>query len=204
MKIYVLLFFFLFSCATIDLHKDYEPLFSDGDIRAIIEISAGTLDKWEYDLSLKKMRWDKKNGKPRVINYLPYPANYGMIPRTILPKELGGDADPLDVIVLGHSMPRGSVVKAKLIGVIKLTDKGEQDDKLIAVAKNSPLYKINNIKELDAKSYGVSNILQTWFTNYKGRGKMIFKGFGDEKEALRILNSAVKSFKKSAVNINTN
>ena len=46
--------------------------------------------------------------KPREVKYLGYPGNYGMIPRTLLPKELGGDGDPLDVIVLGPAVERGS------------------------------------------------------------------------------------------------
>jgi len=47
------------------------------------------------------MKWAFEDGKPRVIKYLAYPGNYGMIPRTLLPKELGGDGDPLDIIMLG-------------------------------------------------------------------------------------------------------
>jgi len=60
-----------------------------------------------------------------------------MIPQTLLSKENGGDGDPLDVIILGPSISRGSVVKAHLIGVLKLLDGGEQDDKLIAIIDNS-------------------------------------------------------------------
>ena len=43
-----------------------------------------------------------------------------------MPKEDGGDGDPLDVIVLGPTIPRGTVV-AKLIGILRLLDNGEQD-----------------------------------------------------------------------------
>lgn len=195
MRIFALLLIFITSCTTVDLYNDYPALYSDGNINAVIEIPAGTLEKWEYNKSDKKMVWDRKDGKPRVINYLSYPGNYGMIPKTILPKELGGDGDPLDVIVLGQSIPRGNVVKAKLIGVMKLLDKGEQDDKLIAIAENSPLYHLNNLNELDDQYVGISEILKIWFENYKGKGKMIFQGFGDEKEAEKILNSAIKAFK---------
>lgn len=195
MRFFTLLLAFITSCSTIDLYNDYPALYSDGYINAVIEIPAGTLQKWEYNKSGKKMVWDRKDGKPRVINYLSYPGNYGMIPKTILPKEIGGDGDPLDVIVLGESVPRGIVVKAKLIGVIKLLDRGEQDDKLIAVAENSPLFHINSLNELDNQYAGISEILKIWFENYKGKGKIIFQGFGNKKQAQKILKSAINSFK---------
>ena len=59
--------------------------------------------------------WVWINNKPRIINYLGYPANYGMIPKTLLKKENGGDGDPLDVIVLGPPESKGSIVKCKII-----------------------------------------------------------------------------------------
>jgi inorganic pyrophosphatase len=117
-----------------------------------------------------------------------------MIPRTILPKELGGDGDPLDVIVLGPAVPRGSVVRAKLIGVLKLLDGGEQDDKLIAVLENTPMYEINSIQEMNSKFIGVSKIIETWFVNYKGPGELSSKGFAERNEAQKILEYAIKSY----------
>jgi inorganic pyrophosphatase len=56
-----------------------------------------------------------------------------VIPGTFLPTDLGGDCDPLDVIVLGDANSRGEVICARLIGVLRMTDDGEQDDKLISV-----------------------------------------------------------------------
>lgn len=173
---------------------DFSPKYNDGDINAVIEIPAGTLQKWEVNKNNGQLEWDKIDGVPRVINYLSYPGNYGMIPKTLLSKEQGGDGDPLDVIVLGESVKRGVVVKSKLIGVMYLIDKGEQDDKLIAVAENSPLYKVSDITELNKSYNGVSEILKLWFTNYKGVGKMEFKGFGNKQDAEKILQSAVQQY----------
>ena len=124
--------------------NDFIPLNNDGTINVIVEIPTGTIGKWEVDKSDGNLKWEFKKGKPRIVKFLGYPGNYGMIPRTMLPKELGGDGDPLDVIVLGPSVPRGSVVSAKLIGVLKLLDGGEQDDKLLAVLENSPLFGVKN------------------------------------------------------------
>jgi inorganic pyrophosphatase len=141
----------------------------DGSVRAIVEIPSGTSAKWEVSKDdPKAVYWELKNNKPRVINYLAYPANYGSIPGTALPKELGGDGDPLDVIVLGQAVPRGEVVDTRVIGVLKMLDGGEQDDKLIAVlAKNSPFSHIKSMAQLDTEFAGVSQIINLWFANYK-------------------------------------
>ena len=82
---------------------DLEAFNEDGTVRAIVEIPTGTSAKWEVSKDdPKAVYWEYKNDKPRVVNYLGYPRNYGAIPGTALPKELGGDGDPLDVIMLGR------------------------------------------------------------------------------------------------------
>ena len=173
----------------------YEPIYSDGDINVVIEIPTGTVDKWEVNKETGNMNWEFRNGEPRKVKYLGYPGNYGMIPKTILPKKLGGDGDPLDVIVLGPPVNRGSVVKAKLIGVLKLLDNGEQDDKLIAVMTKTPFYNANSLNELDQQFNGVTRILETFFSNYKGPGQMKSLGLADEKEAKKVLNYAIEEYK---------
>ncbi|MDJ0554325.1 MAG: inorganic diphosphatase [Microcoleaceae cyanobacterium MO_207.B10] len=65
------------------------------------------------------------------------------------------------MVVLGPAVPRGSVVPVKLIGVLKLLDGGEQDDKLIAVLKDTPLSEVDSIADLDSKFPGVTNIITT-------------------------------------------
>jgi len=178
-----------------NLLTGYQPKSPDGDINVVVEIPTGTVEKWEVTKPEGSLKWEFKKGKPRIVKYLGYPGNYGMIPRTLLPKELGGDGDPLDVIVLGPAVPRGSVVEAKLIGVLKLLDGGEQDDKLIAVLANTALYEAGNLKELKEKFGGVTTIVETWFINYKGPGELVSKGYGEVEEARKILDAAIKSFK---------
>jgi inorganic pyrophosphatase len=174
--------------------KDIKPINSDGSINVVIEIPTGTTAKWEVDKEDGLLKWEFKNGKPRIVKYLGYPGNYGMIPQTLLSKELGGDGDALDVLVLGTSVPRGSVVKAKLIGVLKFLDGGEQDDKLLAVLSGTPFFEINNIQELDQNFKGVSKIIEIWFANYKGPGKVESKGIDSVEEAKKILNGSIKAY----------
>jgi len=181
-----------------NLLKDWPSKDQSGNIHAVIEIPAGRTEKWEVDKEDGNLKWDFKKGKPRVLKYIGYPGNYGMVPQTLLSVEAGGDGDPLDIILLGPPINRGEVAKAKLIGVLKLEDGGEQDDKLIAVQFNSPLKKVDSIEELDERFPGITQILDLWFTHYKGKeGEMESKGFGDLKEAEKILNEASDHYQKS-------
>lgn len=169
----------------------------DGSINVLVEIPSGTNGKWEVNKETGNIDWEFKKGVPRVVQYLPYPANYGMIPQTLSPEEIGGDGDPLDVLLLGEAVPRGAYVKGKLIGVMYMKDHGETDDKLLAVAEGSPFENINTVSELKEQFPGTLEILQTWFVNYKGIGEdMKVRGFAGKKEADKVLNEAVKGYKK--------
>lgn len=177
-----------------------EPMNADGTVRAIVEIPTGTSAKWEVSKDdPKAVYWEYKDGQPRVVNYLGYPGNYGAIPGTALPKELGGDGDPLDVIVLGQAAPRGQIVDVRVIGVLKMLDGSEQDDKLLGVlAKDSPFAHIETMAQLDAEYPGVSQIIDLWFANYKGPdGGMKGQGFEEADVAQEVLQAAVANFAAS-------
>src|ERR1051325_7349548 len=98
-------------------------------VNAVIEIPKGSKTKYELD---------KKSGLIKVDRVLfssvHYPANYGFIPRTYC-----GDHDPLDILVLGQDpvVPL-SIMRAKPIGVMKMVDQGESDDKIVAVHADDP------------------------------------------------------------------
>jgi inorganic pyrophosphatase len=176
--------------------SNYSACNEDGTINTFIEIPAGTNEKWELSAETNMLELDVKDGRPRIVQYLGYPGNYGMIPHTLLPKELGGDGDPLDILVIGGPLSRGSIAPAKLIGVLKFLDGGEQDDKLIAVLPNTALETINNFKELDQSFPGIKDIIKTWFSNYKGPGIMKFKGEGSVEDATAILDAAVQNVRE--------
>ena len=170
---------------------------ADGSVNAIVEIPTGTSAKWEVSKDdPNAVYWEYKNGEPRVVHYLGYPGNYGAIPGTALPKELGGDGDPLDVIVLGQAVPRGEIVDVSVIGVLKMLDDGEQDDKLIAVlTQDSPFAHVESMAQLDNEFPGVSQIIDLWFANYKGPdGGMQGLGFEDAESARAVLEAAAENF----------
>ncbi len=169
------------------------PFDTSGALRAIIEVPAGTLAKWEVDKSAPNtIRWEERDNAPRVVAYLAYPANYGVVPGTLLPIDPGGDGDPLDVLVLGDSIARGEIVGVRLIGVLRMTDDGQQDDKLIAVPSHGSAFSgIQSMSELDQQFVGASSIIETWFRNYKGpAGQVETRGFEDPGTASAIVESA--------------
>jgi inorganic pyrophosphatase len=172
-----------------NFYTDVAPINADGTINTVIEIPAGDIAKFEVTEETGVMSWELKNGQPRIIKYLAYPCNYGMVPRT-----MSGDGDALDCLTLGKMQLRGAVLEAKVIGVIKLIDDGDVDDKLIAVVPGSPLWQVNNMAELEAKYAGVTDILQAWFENYKGPGLLQCLGFGDVDEAMAILYGAMAKY----------
>jgi inorganic pyrophosphatase len=134
----------------------YDPHNLDGTVNAVIEISAGTTAKYETIKKTGMIELEQKNGAPRYVQYLGYPVNYGLIPRTVLPKSKGGDGDPLDALVLGAAVPTGSIVKTRPLGVLTLVDGGEKDDKIILAAENSPFAVCRDIDDLNARFPGVT------------------------------------------------
>lgn len=180
----------------------YDPVNVDGTVNVVIEISAGTTAKYQVVNNTGLIELEQKNGAPRFVQYLGYPCNYGNIPRSVLLKSKGGDTDAVDALVLGPKAPTGSIVRGRAIGILSLMDTGEKDDKVIVVMENSPFAKCRNIAELDAKFPGVTTILQTWFTSYKGRdkdGKLMLAstGFKGRGEAIKLIGDAVLDYENA-------
>lgn len=179
---------------TLNYLENVAPFYDSKLVNMVIEIPAGTNQKWEVNKQTGRLEWEQVGDSLRIINYLPYPANYGMIPGTYLPKDLGGDNDPLDIFLLGPSLVRGTVHPVKLIGIIKMLDRGEQDDKLIAVDPQSWFGHINSIEELNESFPGVTTILVTWLESYKGKDVVKVQGLESAEEAHNVLNRAIKNY----------
>jgi inorganic pyrophosphatase len=178
-----------------NLYSGLDPLTWDQSVNVVVEIPAGTSAKWEVSRPDGLLKWEIKDGKPRIIKYLGYPVNYAAVPKTALPKEQGGDGDSIDLLLIGPPLPRGTVAAGKLIGLLRLVDGGEQDDKLVAVMPDVALSDVASIEEMDKKYPGVTTIIETWFTGYKGPGKVVSKGWGGPKEARERLDAAIKAYK---------
>jgi len=110
------------------------------EINAVIEIPRGDTNKYEYDKELHVFRLDRN-----LYSAVHYPGDYGFIPST-----LSGDGDPLDVLVLVDAPSfSGCVMTVRPIGALLMVDQGSEDEKLLAVGVNNPIYKnLNDYSEL--------------------------------------------------------
>lgn len=133
-------------------HQIEEPYLING----IIEISRGSRAKYEVDKPSGLLRLDRV-----LYGAMFYPTNYGFIPQS-----LGGDKDPLDILVISQvAIEPLAMVRAKVIGVMQMVDSGEADDKIIAVAVNDmAVNHWNNIEELPAHALLE---LRNFFEEYK-------------------------------------
>lgn len=185
---FILIFLSLAACTNDSKIKDYDslPLYSEnGNINAVIEIPAGTNHKIEYDKKDFKFKVEKRNGKERIVEYLPYLGNYGFLPSTYMDPKIGGDGDALDVIVISESYSTASLVEIIPIGVLFLEDGGEIDNKIIAIPakENEKIINVKSLDELKDKYPKSDEIIKIWFLNYKGKGIMKFIKWGDRNEA---------------------
>ncbi len=115
-----------------NLWHDLEPGPSLPDIiNVIVEIPKGSRNKYEYHKETGSFKLDR-------VLYSPvhYPGEYGFVPRTYYE-----DGDPLDVLVMTN-LPTftGCVVEARPIGMFRMRDKGDPDDKLLAVLHYDPFF----------------------------------------------------------------
>lgn len=129
------------------------------DFNVIIENPKGAVPvKYEMDKDTGMIFVDRF-----VHTAMFYPANYGFIPHT-----LGGDGDPIDVMVLGElPVIPGAVLRSRPVGVLLMEDDGGQDEKIIAVpvSKMHPYYDdVNNIG--DVKEI-LREQIEHFFTHYK-------------------------------------
>lgn len=181
----------------INFLHEYQTINLDGHFNAVIEITAGTNEKWEVSKNGSILELELRNGVPRVIDYLSYPFNYGFIPKTRLSKQIGGDGDAIDVIILSQQkLKKGLVVPVKIIGMLLMKDKGKIDNKIISVLINSKFEKLNSIKQLETQYPGILEIIDIWFANYKGT-KIVTSGFANKKKALEFLNDGQKFYEKN-------
>ena len=176
--------------------KDHEVFNKDKTFNAIVEVSAGMREKWEVSKLNGSLVREFYMGVPRTIDLSPYPVNYGMIPRTVLPISRGGDGDPLDVIILGEPLAQGEFVKLKAIGILKMNDNGDKDDKIIAVKEDGKFYKFNNIDHLNSEYPQLLNNIKYWFEMYKGKNVVKFKNYGSSKEANDLINTSSNFYKR--------
>lgn len=157
---------------------------------AVTEIPAGGIIKYETDAKTGFIVADRFQSMP-----VAYPANYGS-----LTQSLGGDNDPLDVIFYTRApLQPGTLIKLRAIGVLKMIDGGEVDDKIVAVptSKIDPTW--DGVKSMSDLPKIEQERLEAFFRVYKqlpdGRKKVELKGFESADVAKNEIKQAFDAYK---------
>lgn len=156
-------------------------------VNAIIEIPEGSRSKYEIDKETGLLKLDRV-----IYSSFHYPVNYGFIPRT-----LGQDMDPLDILVLCSQTIRSlCLVETKVIGNMQMIDSGERDDKIIAVALNDP--SVRHYDNIDELPQHFLLELRNFFEQYKvlENKKVEIDTFQDKETALPIVTEAIEFYKE--------
>lgn len=155
------------------------------EINAIVEIPKGRRSKFEVD---------KKTGLMKLDRYLyssaHYPGDYGFIPQT-----LAEDGDPLDVIVMVNepTFP-GCLIEARPLGLFRMTDKGDNDFKVLAVPSYDPIFA--EYKNLWRVPPHFLREVEHFFATYKQLedAEVVTMGWEQADAAHREIESCIKRY----------
>jgi len=157
------------------------------NINGIIEIPKGSRAKYEIDKPSGLIKLDRV-----IYASMYYPLNYGFIPQT-----LGEDHDPLDIVVLTQvSVVPLCLIPSKVIGVMRMVDRGEADDKIIAVAEQDA--SVSHIKDVSELPEYFKVELKHFFENYKAleNKKVVVDEFLPKEKAAQIILHCMDLYKK--------
>lgn len=172
-----------------------------------VEIVPTDTIKYEIDKESGLMKIDRPQLYSNIL-----PALYGFFPRTYCAelvadfcmeksglKDIVGDGDPLDVCVLtSKDIPRnGVLVNAIPLGGFRMIDKGEADDKIIAVLKGDDVYK--DWRDINDVPVALLNRLKHYFLTYKNlpddtKQNVSIEATYGAVEAKEIIQKSVKDY----------
>lgn len=154
-------------------------------VTGVIEIPKHSRAKYELEKDSGMLMLDRV-----LYSAVYYPSNYGFIPKTYC-----DDGDPLDILVLSQiEIVPMCLVDAKVIGVMRMLDHGEADDKIIAVAKNDmSVNHINDISDLPRHSL---RELRAFFEDYKKLEdkEVVIEDFLGKEDAIKIIEQSFKDY----------
>ena len=155
------------------------------EITAVIEIPFGTRNKYELDKHTGLIRLDRV-----LFSSMHYPGDYGFIPRT-----LHLDGDPMDIVVLvkEQTFP-GCLIDTRPLGVLRMLDRGEPDDKILAVPLNDPYY--HEFFDIADIPQHLLKEIEHFFERYKDlEGKRVqILGWEKSDVAMRIIRESIDRY----------
>ena len=156
-------------------------------INGIIEIPKGSRAKYELDKESGLLKLDRV-----LYSSVYYPANYGFIPQTYC-----DDKDPLDILIISQvDVVPMCIVEAKVIGVMRMIDGGEADDKIIAVAAGDP--SVNHFNDISELPQHFISEIRNFFEDYKKleNKTVVVEEFQDRILAMEIVEKAISDYKE--------
>lgn len=154
-------------------------------INVIIEIPKGSKNKYEIDKETGLIKLDRA-----MKTSQDYPFDYGFVPRTYWE-----DGDALDVVVLTtYPLSPGILVEARPVGIMKMIDGGDSDDKIISVPKDDPRW--DNVKDIKDVNQHTLKEIRHFFETYKviENKKVEISGFGGRDKAEQAIKKAIKLY----------
>jgi len=133
-----------------------------GILNVIVEIVAGSKNKYEFDKDLNALVLNRVLSSSVV-----YPYEYGFVPNT-----LADDGDPLDgLVMMDEPTFPGCIIPARPIGMLLMIDGGDRDEKILCVPEKDPRYA--NVKSLeDVPAHRLEEIAE-FFRTYKNLEKKV-------------------------------
>ena len=157
------------------------------EVNVLIEISKGSATKYEIDKEHGLMMLDRF-----LHSAVHYPGDYGFIPQT-----LGGDGDALDILVYTHGtiLPQ-TIANFRPIGVMRMIDQGERDDKIIGVYVKEP--ECNEIKDIKDLPQHAIKVCREFFETYKHLENKQTKviSFLTKRVAYKLIREGIKAYEK--------
>jgi inorganic pyrophosphatase len=158
-----------------------------GLINVLIEIAAGSKNKYEFDKDLNAFALDRV-----LYASVQYPWDYGFIPNT-----LADDGDPLDgMVIMDEPTFPGCVIAARPIGMLEMIDGGDRDEKILCVPDKDPRY--SQVKSLkDIPQHRLDEIAE-FFRTYKNLEKKETKilGWQDVDQVMPLVEKCIKAASK--------
>jgi len=178
-------------------------------VNAYIEIVPTDVVKYELDKASGHLRVDR----PQRFSSM-CPTLYGFIPQTFCGQEVAalcaqrtgrkgiqGDKDPMDICVLSEkTFAQGNFfLHARPIGGLRMIDREQADDKIIAVLESDLAYGL--IEDLDGCPQGLIDRLKHYFLSYKqlpgdAPKTVEIVGVYDRAEALDVIKRSLRDYRK--------
>lgn len=165
-------------------------------LQAVIETPAGTNHEIQYDPASKEFRNRQRAGADYLVEFLPFPGNYGFVPSTYTnPAPSFPMGKPQPILVLAESQPSGTVMEVLPIGLVVLEADGIPEKIILAVPSRPSQQILPNITTWAALQQhypAVQASLRLWFLHRSQMGAVHVAAWKDEHAAEEQIRAAMQ------------